>query len=166
MSIYEKWQELINSQAEKDFEKFWDEYSSAEVKIYSDILSNSSRPVSGTFGELASAYEVSDIMFMGFLDGVISSLKNDFDQESLKSMDENSLIELTLDFEVLYRNMLAAEAEHLYTIDAWDSLLTDSRRDEITKEYKKSKTVVKEKAPGRNDPCPCGSGKKYKKCCL
>jgi preprotein translocase subunit SecA len=22
-----------------------------------------------------------------------------------------------------------------------------------------------EKKPGRNDPCPCGSGKKYKKCC-
>ncbi len=21
------------------------------------------------------------------------------------------------------------------------------------------------KEPGRNDPCPCGSGKKYKKCC-
>ena len=21
------------------------------------------------------------------------------------------------------------------------------------------------KKPGRNDPCPCGSGKKYKKCC-
>ncbi|MGA8185373.1 MAG: SEC-C metal-binding domain-containing protein [Terriglobia bacterium] len=21
------------------------------------------------------------------------------------------------------------------------------------------------KQPGRNDPCPCGSGKKYKKCC-
>jgi hypothetical protein len=20
--------------------------------------------------------------------------------------------------------------------------------------------------PGRNDPCPCGSGKKYKKCCF
>ncbi|NOR22499.1 MAG: hypothetical protein GQ476_07440, partial [Candidatus Aminicenantes bacterium] len=20
--------------------------------------------------------------------------------------------------------------------------------------------------PGRNDPCPCGSGLKYKKCCL
>jgi preprotein translocase subunit SecA len=25
--------------------------------------------------------------------------------------------------------------------------------------------VKKEKEPGRNDPCPCGSGKKYKKCC-
>lgn len=26
-------------------------------------------------------------------------------------------------------------------------------------------TVKKEKEPGRNDFCPCGSGKKYKKCC-
>ena len=25
-------------------------------------------------------------------------------------------------------------------------------------------TVRKEATPGRNDPCPCGSGKKYKKC--
>lgn len=25
---------------------------------------------------------------------------------------------------------------------------------------------VKKEKPGRNDPCPCGSGKKYKKCCL
>lgn len=23
-----------------------------------------------------------------------------------------------------------------------------------------------DKRPGRNDPCHCGSGKKYKKCCL
>ncbi|MCV5928645.1 SEC-C metal-binding domain-containing protein, partial [Escherichia coli] len=23
-----------------------------------------------------------------------------------------------------------------------------------------------EKLPGRNDPCQCGSGKKFKKCCL
>ena len=27
------------------------------------------------------------------------------------------------------------------------------------------KTVIKGKKIGRNDPCPCGSGKKYKKCC-
>ena len=30
----------------------------------------------------------------------------------------------------------------------------------------RSKTVVKPPKIGRNDPCPCGSGKKYKKCCL
>jgi len=26
-------------------------------------------------------------------------------------------------------------------------------------------TIVAEKKVGRNEPCPCGSGKKYKKCC-
>ena len=26
-------------------------------------------------------------------------------------------------------------------------------------------TVIKENKVGRNEPCPCGSGKKYKKCC-
>ncbi len=31
---------------------------------------------------------------------------------------------------------------------------------------KKQTPVVKEDKPGRNDPCPCGSGKKFKKCCL
>jgi uncharacterized protein YecA (UPF0149 family) len=30
--------------------------------------------------------------------------------------------------------------------------------------YLKSQ-VKKEEKIGRNDPCPCGSGKKYKKCC-
>ncbi|HDK82409.1 MAG TPA: preprotein translocase subunit SecA, partial [Nitrospirae bacterium] len=29
----------------------------------------------------------------------------------------------------------------------------------------KPQTVVKSRKIGRNDPCPCGSGKKYKKCC-
>jgi preprotein translocase subunit SecA len=31
----------------------------------------------------------------------------------------------------------------------------------------KKKPVVKKASEkiGRNDPCPCGSGKKYKKCC-
>ncbi len=28
-----------------------------------------------------------------------------------------------------------------------------------------NRTVVKRNKVGRNDPCPCGSGKKYKKCC-
>ena len=29
----------------------------------------------------------------------------------------------------------------------------------------KGRTVRKKEAPGPNDSCPCGSGKKYKKCC-
>ena len=30
----------------------------------------------------------------------------------------------------------------------------------------KKQPVRKEKKAGPNDPCPCGSGKKYKKCCM
>ena len=29
----------------------------------------------------------------------------------------------------------------------------------------KAQPVVKPEKIGRNEPCPCGSGKKYKKCC-
>ncbi|MCK8816007.1 preprotein translocase subunit SecA [Natroniella sulfidigena] len=34
------------------------------------------------------------------------------------------------------------------------------------KQEVKRQPIVKEEEPGRNDPCPCGSGKKYKKCCI
>jgi len=33
-----------------------------------------------------------------------------------------------------------------------------------TKQIKRDRPV-KAQAVGRNDPCPCGSGKKFKKCC-
>jgi SEC-C motif domain protein len=32
-------------------------------------------------------------------------------------------------------------------------------------EGRKSAPVIRQPRPGRNDPCSCGSGKKYKKCC-
>jgi SEC-C motif/Nuclease-related domain len=44
--------------------------------------------------------------------------------------------------------------------------------DELCKGMRKSddtdapRQIRKERKVGRNDPCPCGSGKKYKKCCL
>ena len=46
--------------------------------------------------------------------------------------------------------------------------LTDFTEEELKKFYKEQKestTIRKPKKIGRNDPCPCGSGKKYKKCC-
>ena len=56
-------------------------------------------------------------------------------------------------------------AEHLYSLEAWDKVLSVEKRQDITKRYKRSKTYVAPKKIGRNDPCPCGSGKKYKACC-
>ena len=99
---------------------------------------------------------------MGFLDGINTSLRQELDFENF---DESSQVTLDIDLEKLYFNMLAADADYLYSLPQWDRLLTAEKRQEITKAYKKSKTVVKGKKIGRNDPCPCGSGKKYKKCC-
>ena len=36
----------------------------------------------------------------------------------------------------------------------------------ICMDRKRDTTIVKDRKVGRNESCPCGSGKKYKKCCL
>lgn len=161
-TLYEQWQDLINNQTDETFADFWEKYSSTETKIYTEILSDYKTQVKGTFQELVDKYEADPVIFMGFLDGINTSLKNQLDVENF---DETSDIVLDIDFEALYFNMHKAEADYLYGIPQWEGILSVEKREEITKAYKKSKTVVKEKTPGRNDPCPCGSGKKYKKCC-
>ena len=37
--------------------------------------------------------------------------------------------------------------------------------EKLLKETKKVEPIRSGEAVGRNDPCPCGSGKKYKSCC-
>ncbi|MCK4602845.1 MAG: SEC-C domain-containing protein [Phycisphaerae bacterium] len=37
--------------------------------------------------------------------------------------------------------------------------------DKLIKDTEKVEPIKSGTAPGRNAPCPCGSGKKYKKCC-
>jgi len=162
MGLFEQWKELISNQTDESFPEFWEEYSAAEKKIYSAILDDHRNIVSGTFTELKDRFGVSDVLFMGFLDGVSTSLKSEPD---LEKITEESAIDLDVDFEKLYFNMLAAGAEHLHQLPEWTSVLSAEEMASIAKAYKKSKTVVKEEQPGRNDPCPCGSGKKYKKCC-
>lgn len=162
MSLYEQWKDLLENQTEATLKEFWNEYSDAEVAIYTDILSDPKKAVSGTLAALAQQYKTTEVLFMGFLDGISTSLNNEMDVESLTSDSE---ISLDIDFEKLYFNMHKADAEHLYGIPEWDDILSAEKQEEIKTAYKKSKTIIKEKIPGRNDPCSCGSGKKYKKCC-
>lgn len=163
MSLCKEWKKLIESQTEESYPKFWEEYSDAEIKIYSDILANKDTVISGTFDELQKKYDVRDVMLMGFLDGVNTSLKGD--ELDLDSIVPESDIKLDIDFEKLFFNMLDADADHLFSLDEWNDVLSEDDRRRIYKDYKCSKIVHVEKKPGRNDPCPCGSGKKYKKCC-
>ena len=36
---------------------------------------------------------------------------------------------------------------------------------ELLEKTEKVEPIKADQTPSRNDPCPCGSGKKYKKCC-
>jgi len=162
MGLYKQWNDLISStENRKDYEKLWKDYLEAEKNIYENILENRRAVIEGTIKDLAEEFNTDPVTFMGFLDGINTSLINELDLESL---EEESSIKLEIDFEKLYYNMLAAKANWLYKIEAWDNILTQEKRTEITKNYKKSIIAVSNKV-GRNDPCTCGSGKKYKKCC-
>jgi SWIM/SEC-C metal-binding protein len=57
----------------------------------------------------------------------------------------------------------AAELYAEITIDSEEG--AEESIAELTALLNKAGTVTLEKTPARNDPCSCGSGKKYKKCC-
>lgn len=163
MSLFENWRETAFKHADQEAEgKFWKEFCSTEKHIYDRILEKPYDAVEGKIKELAESFGTSNVFFMGFLDGINESLKTSL---TLETLTEESMIRLEIDLEKLYYNMLAAKADYLYTLPQWDQILSPQRRKEIEKEQKRSKTVVKGESIGRNDPCTCGSGKKFKKCC-
>ncbi len=164
MSLLQEWRDLAyeQEQDEKEQKKFWTEYFEMEKEIYVELLQDTKIIVEATFVELAEKYKIDKLHFVGFLDGINDSLVNPIDLDEIL---ETSTVKLEIDHEKLYYNMLAAKAEWLYTLPQWDEILSEEKRKEIIKEQRESGTIVKEKAPGRNDPCPCGSGKKHKKCC-
>ncbi|MBQ6401413.1 MAG: SEC-C domain-containing protein [Firmicutes bacterium] len=163
MTLFEQWTDLIENQTKETFEDFWKEYSEAEKKIYSDILDHPDQPVEGRLGELAEGYGVRPVIFMGFLDGINESIE---EKNDIKDWDEESDVKLKIVPETLFYNMLKADADYLYGLPQWEEILGEEKMVELAKKYKQSKTVRRETPKvGRNDPCPCGSGKKYKHCC-
>ena len=163
MSLLTEWRALSENFETQEAEiKFWEEYLKVEAGIYNEILNKKIEVIEGKVSDLANSYNTSVEYFMGFIDGISESLKEDI---VLEEIEADSEISLKIDFEKLYFNMLNVEAEWLYTLPGWEGILSAEKRKDLTKSYKKTKTVVKEKTVGRNDKCPCGSGKKYKKCC-
>lgn len=163
MSLYKKWEELADSKVNTaEYEEFWTEYLTKEQGIYKTILGNKINVIEGKLKDLAKEYGVDELTFAAFVSGINTSLINPVDENAL---EEDTELKLEIDFEKLYFNMLDAKANWLYELKEWDDILTVERRKEIKKEYNKSKIVVNENKVGRNEPCPCGSGKKYKKCC-
>ena len=164
MALLQEWRDFAYSHDDRtqDGQQFWIGYFSIEKGIYEQLLENETEVVSGTVEELAAKYDTDVIVMAGFLDGINDSLKT---PNPIEEMDKDTVVTLDIDLEKLYYNMVAARAEWLYELPQWDHILTAERRKELYKEQKSSTTVVKPPKVGRNDPCPCGSGKKYKKCC-
>lgn len=162
MNLYQQWNEWIQGQNDDTFDAFWETYSSAEERIYEDILKNYPTVPEGILGELAKQYAVEPILYMGFLDGINSSLREPL---PLDTFDETSPVRLDILYETLLFNMFAAKADYLHNLEEWNRVLPKEKQEEIYDRYRRSRTVVKDPKIGRNDPCPCGSGKKYKKCC-
>ena len=162
MGLFEQWKEYANKErSQQDNDAFWKGYLEKEKNNYEYILENRQNVIEGTITELATKFDMDEMTFAGFLDGINTSLVEPLELEGLEG---SSSVALNIDFEKLYFNMLDAKADWLYNLEQWEGILTEERRNQITKEFRVSKTAVSNKV-GRNDACPCGSGKKYKKCC-
>ncbi|MBQ9122696.1 MAG: SEC-C domain-containing protein, partial [Lachnospiraceae bacterium] len=107
-------------------------------------------------------FGVTVMTMTGFLDGANDSLVT---PNPIEEMEEDTEVALEFDLERLYKNMVAAEADWLYGLEEWEPIFDADKRKALYKEQKSSTTIVKGDKIYPNDPCPCGSGKKYKKCC-
>ena len=165
MALLKQWRDMAyDEKANKgDIQRFWANYFNIEKGIYEQILSNPTEVVTGTVKGLAEKYGTEVLIMTGFLDGINESLKGY--ENPIDTMDEDTEVKIEIDPEKLYYNMVEAKASWLYELPQWDSILSEETRKELYKKQKASGTIRKGKKIFPNDPCPCGSGKKYKKCC-
>ena len=163
MSLLENWRNLAYGDAldQKQQTELWNRYFEVEKGIYEQILSAPETEVKGTVKELAEKYGLDIQTMTGFLDGINDSLKV---KNPIDTMEEDTEVSLAFDKEMLYKNMVDAKADWLYGLPQWENIFDEETRKQFYLEAKKMNTIVKPKKIGRNEPCPCGSGKKYKQC--
>ena len=163
-TLLEQWRGTAYSETANkgDLQRLWADYFEKEKNIYASLLADPDTEVKGSVKELAEKYGVSVMIMVGFLDGINDSL---VEANPIEEMDEDTVVSLKFDKELLYKNMVAAGADWLYSLEQWNDIFTPERQKELYKEQKRSTTIVNEAKVYPNDPCPCGSGKKYKKCC-
>lgn len=165
MALLQEWHKIAyDKNADKGkLRKFWDDYFLLEKGIYEQLLTNPDERVEGTVKELAEKYHISLMEMTGFLDGINDSL---VEANPIDTMEEDTYVNLIFDKAKLYKNMVDAKADWLYELPQWDAIYDEETRKALYREQKNSGTIRREgKKIGRNDPCPCGSGKKYKQCC-
>lgn len=162
MGLYQNWQDSIEKATPAQAQKILEEYYDKEKHAYAKLLGEQRRELSGTASVLAAELGLTEDEFGGFVDGINTSLETAIDTDLLAA---DSDVTLRIVWNELYKNMHKAKAEWLYTLPEWDAILTPEEKTALLREYRQSCQAVSHKV-GRNDPCPCGSGRKYKNCCM
>ena len=144
-------------------DRFWNLHKKLEVGVYKQILANPDEPITGTMEELAKKFDVDLLHLTGILDAMDTAQKN---PNPLAKLYPDTTVTIDLDYEKIYSIMVLSKAPQLYKLPEWNGILSNDTRREIYEKETGATVVRREgKKIGRNDPCPCGSGKKYKNCC-
>lgn len=160
MSLYEDWQNKFEEES-KETQAYFDSYLEKEKQAYQKILGENLQVIEGSISELGEKFSFTPDETVGFIDGINESIVTPVEIESLEG---DSIVRLEVDFRKLYKNMLNVPAPWLFGLEEWTSIYSIDELMAIKKENNIEKTAKRDKV-GRNEPCPCGSGKKYKKCC-
>lgn len=143
-------QSLINDKLEQEEEpSFWGALVSCCYKIYPEEL----------YGALVDCFErdLVDIFMIN---------KDDIDR-SMRMGKGQILAKLKADIHSQFIDNVITEMEWWVCFDPEPSLNRSKKIPSVGFDYHRSTNHKPREAKiGRNDPCPCGSGKKYKKCCL
>jgi len=162
MALYDQWKRIAFDFQGQPVTHAWDEYMAKEKAIYAKLLKNKTTHIEGTATELAESFGLSLAQMGAFLDGIHECVEI----PAKDDIEEDTLINFDIDFARLYQQMVEYKAEELYSLPEWNDIFTPEEQKNLYVEQKRSHTIIRNEIKvGRNDPCTCNSGKKYKKCC-
>jgi len=163
MGLQDAWKRIAIDVKGEPVKHVWDEYLAKEKVIYANILRNKTTRLEGTVAELAESFRLTPTYMFAFLDGIHEAVDG---VPELETIEEDTAIAFDIEFDKLYKQMVEYKADDLFNLPEWNEVFAPERQKELYKEQKSSHTVVRNEAKtGRNEACPCGSGKKFKKCC-
>ena len=150
-------QEIIDELTERALKK----YEQREKELTPEILREVERVV---------LLKVVDTKWMAHIDDM-EELKRGIGLRAYGN--KNPVVEYRIEGFDMFDEMIASICEEtvrmMYTVKVKTN--DEPKREQVLKanpvkaDNSLSGARTVKKKPGRNDPCPCGSGKKYKKCC-
>jgi len=163
MALIDAWKRISLDAQGQMVKHVWDDYLAKEKVIYTNILKSKTTRIEGTATELAEQFRLSLPQIAAFFDGIHECVDN---LQPIDEIEESTNIAFDIEFDRLYKQMVEYKADTLYNLPEWENVFTKEQQKELYSEQKRSHTIVRnDEKIGRNDPCACGSGKKYKKCC-